>query len=130
LTASTDPNRNFFQVYPFPAGCCVQVGPLFGGVKFVYIPDAALVTDCGGLATSPWWIPGLRGSNGDPNQADCSTLCAQYFRNVDLYGEDWFENDLVGFITDYGWFLNISCFDCGVAVEKTTWGKVKGLMNN
>jgi hypothetical protein len=137
ITSSADPARSFIVTFPFTPGCSLSNywhphRQLFGALTWVSIPSRALPADCGqsGIDPSIWWIPGIRGANGgyydDWGYPDCSTPCAQYYRNSELHGETWIDG---AFVTDFGWFFNLYFYDCATPVERTTWGKIRGLMH-
>lgn len=134
-TASTDPARSQNFLIPFDPLCCLELQPVFGGVRFInfsVIESTLVGCGQGGLSTCAWWYPGLRGRNGFSPPAPCAIPCTQYWRNISIYGPDWYESLDAGLgrYTDFAHWLNMSCFDCPTAVEKTTWGKLKSLMNN
>lgn len=133
-TASTDPARSYNTVCAFNPVCCIALQPVFGSYQYVAysLPESALAACAdGGVSACAWWYPGFRGRNGQNPAAECAIPCTQYYRNVMVWGPDWAESNDAGLArqTDFAMWLNVSC-GCGVAVEKTTWGKLKSLMNN
>jgi hypothetical protein len=133
-TASTDPARSYNLLCTFDPVCCIELQPVFGSFRYVAfsLPESSLV-DCGngGISACAWWYPGFRGRNGTNPPTECAIPCTQYFRNVPIYGPDWYESMDAGLgrQTEFAMWLNVSC-GCPTAVEKTTWGKLKSLMNN
>jgi len=134
-TGSTDPARSYNIINVFDPMCCLSLQPVFGSYKYVAysLPESAYA-GCGdgGLSACPWWYPGFRGRNGTNPATECAIPCTQYYRNVTVYGPDWAESIDAGLArqTDMAMWLNVSCAPCGTAIEKTTWGKLKSLMNN
>lgn len=132
-TASTDPARSYNLVCPFTPVCCIPLQPVFGSFKYVAfsLPESSLdACGNGGISTCAWWYPGFRGRNGEATGLECAVPCTQYWRNVPLYGPDWYESIDAGLgrQTDFAMWLNASC--CTTPVKNTTWGKLKSLMNN
>lgn len=135
-TASDDPARSYDIVCPFTAPvCCIELQPVFGSFKYVAysLPESALAGCAdGGLSACAWWYPGFRGRNGTNPASECVTACTQYWRNVPVWGDAWYESMDAGLArqTDFAMWLNASCSPCGIAIEKTTWGKLKSIMSN
>jgi hypothetical protein len=140
-TAATDPARSYDMLIPFaaagtPGACNVcELQPLFGGFRFIsfsVIESTLAACAQGGASTCAWWYPGVRGRNGDITQAPCAVPCTQYYRNVSVYGPDWYDaaSSGLGDLTDMAHWLNVSCAPCPVGVKETTWGKIKSIMNN
>ena len=134
--ASDDPARSYDHTFTFGTpgqACCIPLQPVFGGFKFVAfsVPESLSAQVCDGLSNCAWWYPGLRGRNGSIDEGECAVPCTQYFRNIDLYGPDWFESNDAGLgrLTDFAHWINASCQDCETPVRETTWGKIKSLMN-
>jgi hypothetical protein len=133
-TASTDPRRSYNVVCPLDPMCYIALQPVFGSFKYVAysLPESSLV-DCGdgGTSACAWWYPAFRGRNGTNPPTECATPCTQYYRNVAVYGPDWYESLDAGLgrQADFTMWLNVSCWGCPVGVEMTTWGKLKSLMN-
>lgn len=135
-TGSGDPARSYDHTFVFGEpgqDCCLTMQPVFGGFRFIsFSAPESLTTVCDGQSGCAWWYPGLRGRNGDIDENPCAAPCTQYFRNIELFGTDWFESSDAGLgrMTDFAHWLNVSCVDCpGTPVRKTTWGKLKSLMN-
>jgi hypothetical protein len=135
-TSSTDPARSFNVVFPFPGWWCFfDRQPVFGAFRWVAwsVPESSHVyCGQGGSTSCAWWYPGLRGRNGTNPATACAVPCTQYYRNPSMYGPDWIESVDAGLArqTDFAHWLNLSCSGTPPnALQKTTWGKLKSLMN-
>lgn len=133
-TASSDPARSYNVVCAItsPANV-IAVQPVFGSFQYVSfsVPESSIdACGNGGITACAWWYPGFRGRNGEATGLECAVPCTQYWRNVGLYGPDWYESIDAGLgrQADFAMWLDATC--ATIAVKNTTWGKLKSLMNN